>query len=68
MEDGKRDGLATLLSSLHAGGSDFRLYEDLSIGVMVGGGDALAVCRALRGLPVGFLSFALSKLRVRLVP
>ena len=45
-------------------------YEDLSIGVIVGGGgaDALAVCRALRGLPVGFLSFASSKLRVRLVP
>ena len=47
-----------MLSSLHAGGSNFRLYEDLSIGVIVGGADALAVCRALRGLPVGFLSFA----------
>ena len=52
--------MATLLSSiLHAGGSDFRLYDStdlkkLSIDEMVGP-DALAVCRAHRGIPVGFL-------------
>ena len=43
--------LATLLSSLIA--QWFRL-KDLSIDEMVGA-DALVVCRAHRGLPVGFL-------------
>ena len=44
---------------LRAGGSDFRLYDgsDLKTCLLVGwwGPGALAVCRALRGLPVGFL-------------
>ena len=45
---------------LHAGRSDFRLYDgsDLKTYLLMifgGGADALAVCRAHRGLPVGFL-------------
>ena len=52
--------LATLLSSLNAHwGSDFRLYDgsDLKTYLLVRwwGPDALAVCWAHRGLPVGFL-------------
>ena len=45
--------------SLHAGGSDFRLYDgsDLKTYLLMRwlGPDALAVCRAHRGLPAGFL-------------
>ena len=44
---------------MHAGGSDFRLYDgsDLKTYLLVRwwGPDALAVCRAHRGLPVRFL-------------
>ena len=44
---------------LHVGGSDFRLYDgsDLKTYLLIIwlGPDALAVCRANRGLPVGFL-------------
>ena len=44
---------------LHTGGSDFRLYDgsDLKTYLLMRweGPDALAVCRAHRGLPVGFL-------------
>ena len=44
---------------LHAGWSDFRLYNgfDLKTYLLMRwwGPDALAVCRAHRGLPVGFL-------------
>ena len=44
---------------LHAGGSDFRLYDgsDLKTYLLMRWlvPDALAVCRAHRGLPVGFL-------------
>ena len=44
---------------MHAGGSDFKLYDgsDLKTYLLVRwwGPDALAVCRAHRGLPVGFL-------------
>ena len=43
---------------LHAGGSDFRLYDgsDLKTYLLMRwwGPDALAVCLAHRGLPVGF--------------
>ena len=45
--------------SLHAGGSDFRLYDgsDLKTYLLMRwkGPDALPVCQAYRGLPVGFL-------------
>ena len=45
--------------SLHASGSDFRLYDgsDLKTYLLMRwyGSDALAVCWAQRGLPVGFL-------------
>ena len=44
---------------LHAGGLDFRLYDgsDLKTYLLMRwlGPDALAVCLAHRGLPVGFL-------------
>ena len=44
---------------MHAGGSDFRLYDgsDLKTYLLVRwwGPDALAVCQAHRGLPIGFL-------------
>ena len=44
---------------MHAGGADFRLYDgsDLKTYLLVRwwGPNALAVCRAYRGLPVGFL-------------
>ena len=44
---------------LHAGGSDFRLYDcsDLKTDLLMRwwGPDALAVCQAHRGLLVGFL-------------
>ena len=44
---------------MHTGGSDFRLYDgsDLKTYLLVRwwGPDALAVCWAHRGLPVGFL-------------
>ena len=44
---------------LHAGGSDFRLYDasDLKTYLLMRwyGSNALAVCQAHRGLPVGFL-------------
>ena len=44
---------------LHAGGSDFRLYDgsDLETCLLMRwwGPDALAVCQAPRGLPFGFL-------------
>ena len=44
---------------LHAGRSDFRLFEgsDLKTYLLMRwlGPDALAVCQAHRGLPVGFL-------------
>ena len=44
---------------LFAGGSDFRLYDgfDLKTYLLMRwyGPDALAVCRAHRGLPVGYL-------------
>ena len=44
---------------MHPGGSDFRLYDgsDLKTYLLVRwwGPDALAVCRAHRCLPVGFL-------------
>ena len=44
---------------MHAGGSDFRLYDgsDLKTYLLMRGQgpDTLAVCRAHRGLPVGFL-------------
>ena len=44
---------------LHTGGSDFRLYDgsDLKTYLLMRwyGPDALAVCRAHWGLPVGFL-------------
>ena len=44
---------------LHAGGSDFGLYDGSDLGTCLlmrwWGPGALAVCRARRGLPVGFL-------------
>ena len=58
--------LATLLSSLIARGSDFRLDDgsDSKTYLLMKWKrpDALAVCRALRGLPVGFLLLTYSGL------
>ena len=51
--------LATLLSFLHAGGSDFRLYDGYNLKTYLlmswYGPDALVVCQAHRVLPAGFL-------------
>ena len=52
-------GNLAFLLFLHAGGSDFRLYDlsDLKTYLLMRwqGPDALAVCRAHRRLPVGFI-------------
>ena len=44
---------------LHAGGSDFRLYDGSDVKtyllMRLWGPDVLAVCRALQGLPVGII-------------
>ena len=57
---------------LHASGSDFRLYDgsDLKIYLMMRwwGPDALPVCWAHRGLPVGFLLLRYSVLFLLLSP
>ena len=51
---------------LYASGSDFRLYDgsDLKTYLLMRwkGPDALAVCQAYRGLPVGFLLLGYSVL------
>ena len=40
---------------MHVGGSDFRLYDGSDLKTYLLGPDALTVCGAHQGLPVGFI-------------